>query len=251
MMQRISVRRMRTIIPAALVSVLFATMHSYEKKQETNETVVEGKYNVVYQQSTPEIYNTWAKDPEGTYDDVIPAVAATSVAAVLAERLLDATKEYIVLDAGCGTGKLMEACRDVLQGKVNLTVDGLDYSPGMLEVARRKGLYRRLMQGDLKKPLSQLPDGEYGAVMSSGTFLQGHVGPEAIPELCRVLSKGGVMVFSVRPAFFEQTRDQWMTALQSNAMHDIAVKMMPYAPGRDGAGPMMAPIVSCRKKERD
>ena len=40
-------------------------------------------------------------------------------------------------------------------------------------------------------------DGMYAGVVSSGTFLQGHLGPEALPELCRVIRPGGFMVFTV------------------------------------------------------
>jgi hypothetical protein len=49
-------------------------------------------------------------------------------------------------------------------------------------------------------------DAMYDGVVSSGTFLQGHVGPEALPELCRVLRPGGFMVFSMRPNYFDATK---------------------------------------------
>lgn len=211
----------------------------------STETLLGGnKYNVVYEQSTPEIYDEWAKDG---YDAAIAQNPATgSVAAVLV-RLVSGTG-LVALDAGCGTGLVVEACRAALGNEISLTCDGIDYSAGMLEVAAKKGQYRKLFQADLTKPLEELADASYQCVLSSGTFLQGHIGPEALPELCRVLCTGGFMVFSVRPTFFEEKRDDFLSTLELNGMRDIVVDMLPYAKGKgDGDEPMLAPIVSCTK----
>ena len=45
--------------------------------------------------------------------------------------------------------------------------------------------------------------------LCSGVFLQGHVGPEA---------NGGLLCFTVRPTFFQETKDTWLhvTALDEN-----------------------------------
>ena len=202
------------------------------------------KYNAVYEKSTPELYDEWAKDG---YEETVGAVsvAVRSVASVLARRLVRGGQQQTVLDAGCGTGSVVDACRDVLENRP-MSFDGLDFSAGMLEVAKKKATYRKLMQADLTKPLDSLEDGTYTAVVSSGTFLQGHVGPEALPELCRVLAPGGVMAFSVRPTFFEETRMQWLSTLEANGMQDVSIDMLPYSRGPDGTT-MLAPVVSCRK----
>lgn len=213
----------------------------------SNETLHGGsKYNVVYEQSSAEIYDEWARDG---YDETVGAnsVAVLSVASVL-KRLVDGKSSCHVLDAGCGTGRVAEACREAVGDGIALTFDGLDYSPGMLEVAEKKGMYQRLMQADLTRAL-ELEDGAYGAVVCCGTFLQGHVGPEALPELCRVLSTGGVMAFSVRPTFFEAHKDKWLSTLELHGMCDVTVAMLPYSAGAadKGSSPMLAPFVSCRK----
>jgi hypothetical protein len=51
------------------------------------------------------------------------------------------------------------------------------------------------------------------------------------------------MVFTVRPTFFEATRDQWVTTLQNHGMGDVTVTYKPYT--SDG---LEAPIVSCFKR---
>ncbi|MEM1313388.1 MAG: methyltransferase, partial [Pseudomonadota bacterium] len=48
-----------------------------------------------------------------------------------------------------------------------------------------------------------LPDGAYAGLTSAGTFTHGHVGPEALPELMRVLRPGAVCAVTGRPDFFE------------------------------------------------
>ena len=50
--------------------------------------------------------------------------------------------------------------------------------------------------GDLTKGLPIL-DNTYNGIVSSGTFTHGHVGPEALFEITRILSKGGLAVLSV------------------------------------------------------
>jgi predicted TPR repeat methyltransferase len=94
-----------------------------------------------------------------------------------------------VLDVGCGSG----AVGIELTG---MRIDGLDLSPEMLSVAVEKGVYTRLVEGDL---LSRLPleDAGYRGVVSAGTFTHGHVGPEALDELIRVAAAGAVFCLAV------------------------------------------------------
>ena len=42
-----------------------------------------------------------------------------------------------------------------------------------------------------------IKDNSYNGIVSSGTFTHGHVGPEVLFEIKRILSKGGVAVLSV------------------------------------------------------
>jgi SAM-dependent methyltransferase len=72
-----------------------------------------------------------------------------------------------------------------------LTVDALDITPQMLDIARPKGLYRHLMVDDLTRTLD-IPDASYDAIISCGTFTHGHVGPECLPELLRITRPGAV-----------------------------------------------------------
>jgi predicted TPR repeat methyltransferase len=97
------------------------------------------------------------------------------------------------LDAGAGTGLVAQA---ILAGGAE-TIDAFDLSPEMLDVARAKGLYRTLTEGDLTQTLP-FATGTYGAVVSAGTFTHGHVGPEALDELVRVAAEGALFVLSIK-----------------------------------------------------
>jgi predicted TPR repeat methyltransferase len=217
------------------------------------------KYQSVYDQSTPEIYDSWASDG---YDENVAqfSLAVESLRQCFVKYVgVDASDTRTVLDAGCGTGRVAEVI--LRNGKAEQFVfDGVDFSTGMLEVAKKKGSYRHLKEADLKKPLSMLEDSAYDAIVSSGVFLQGHCGPECLPNLARVLKPGGHMLFTVRPTFYEETKDEWLKTFTESKMSVLNVEWLPYArdkhnvpsSGDDGADavaePFLAPIVIAVKQ---
>ena len=109
------------------------------------------KYNTVYDQSTPEIYDQWAADG---YDET---VASNSIAVhnlvkaylslVASTTVQNTSKALRILDAGCGTGRVAEVLREQAPAS-NISIgqiDGIDYSQGMMDVARsKKELYTLL-----------------------------------------------------------------------------------------------------------
>lgn len=145
-------------------------------------------------QDSKELYADWA----GTYDDAF----ASAVDYIFPQQVSDVFYELNgkgpVLDAGAGTGLVAEALRK--GGDVE--VDALDISPQMLKVARGKGLYRKLKEGDLTQPLPYA-DECYNAVVSAGTFTHGHVGPEALDELLRVAAPEALFVLTIKSELFE------------------------------------------------
>lgn len=109
-----------------------------------------------------------------------------------------------VLDAGCGTGMVAEC----LIPSTELTdqtfvVDGVDLTPGMLDVAREKDLYRKLSTADLNEPLL-IVDGTYDIVTCVGTLTKGHVGPQVLREFVRVVRPhGGIVIVTVHSEIWE------------------------------------------------
>ena len=111
-----------------------------------------------------------------------------------------ASNDLAVLDAGCGTGLVGVLLREA--GISTLT--GIDYSPGMLAEAERKGVYDALHTIDMNNPLT-LPSDSFDAVTCIGTFTSTHVKPQAVTELARVTRSGGVLVFTVRDDYWQST----------------------------------------------
>lgn len=209
------------------------------------ETYADAKYNVVYTESTPEIYDQWAKDNYDAHAAEFMRGALLSVPQQCQRHLRRRRGIVKAMDAGCGTGNVAEVANEELtKAKLGFRYEwwGLDFSQGMLDVAAKKNIYKDLIQGDLKKKLTMYEDEQFDLITSAGTFLQGHVGSEAVAELCRITKPNGLMVFTVRPQLWEETKDEWLRELTKGGMTVLSVEHLPYAEG------MTAPVVSCVKQ---
>ena len=98
-----------------------------------------------------------------------------------------------ILDAGCGGGIQAEPLAWLGYGPII----GIDLSDGMLEVARRKGIYAELRQMTLGEHLD-FPDNHFGATLSCGCITPKHAPANSFDELIRVTQAGGYIVFSLR-----------------------------------------------------
>ena len=137
-----------------------------------------------------ERYDAWAEDYE---QDVCSfGYKSPDVITDLIERYVE-KQDGPILDAGAGTGILGEKL--TLHGYDNLT--GIDLSPAMLDVARKKGIYKSLQQMVLGEHL-KFSDNYFSAVVSMGVFTENHAPPESFDELIRITKPGGHIVFSVR-----------------------------------------------------
>lgn len=134
------------------------------------------------------LYGKWAESYDSEFGSAWGYIAPREIARIYRE---ESKGNEPVLDIGAGTGLVAEH----LNG---MTVDAIDITPEMLEVAARKGLYRNRIAGDLLQPLD-LPTNGYGGVISCGTFTHGHVGPSCLPELLRVTWPGALFVCGTIP----------------------------------------------------
>ena len=152
-------------------------------------------YDLETGEQTLDHYQRWA----GTYDQEVgvdngyaqPARCAAALAGV-------ADPCSHVLDVGCGTGLSGVALRDA--GFTRL--DGCDFSPPMLERAAETGVYRQLFEADLNAGLDI--DGDaYDHAVAVGVFSFGHIRPDALREVLRVVRAGGAVVVGVNDHFWE------------------------------------------------
>tara|TARA_Y100000746_G_scaffold107154_1_gene91634 strand:- start:360 stop:995 length:636 start_codon:yes stop_codon:yes gene_type:complete len=104
-----------------------------------------------------------------------------------------------ILDVGAGTGLVAEC----LCMKNKREIDAIDISPEMLDLAKTKNFYSKLIEADLTKNLD-IDNDVYGGIVSAGTFTHGHVGPDSLDELLRVTKPNGLFVITIHSKLFKK-----------------------------------------------
>ena len=95
--------------------------------------------------------------------------------------------EIKIIDAGAGTG--LTAVEVSKLGYTNL--HALDISQGMLNEAKKKNLYKKLICAPLNdQPIPEIETGEFDALICTGTLVKGHAGPSALVEMLRMVRPG-------------------------------------------------------------
>jgi ubiquinone/menaquinone biosynthesis C-methylase UbiE len=140
-------------------------------------------------------------------------------------------KDAAILDAGVGTGAIGSVLN--LMGYNNLT--GIDLSDGMLAKAAARKCYADLRKAVLGETLDFV-DSSFDAVISSGTFTEGHAPAEAFDELVRLIEKNGVLIFTISSAVWEEKgfRAKLEGFVEARVLRRIEVtplyQPMPYSP---------------------
>ena len=162
---------------------------------------LDGAYGLRTPEDSVRYYRDWASAYDREFAEAHGYAAPARIAAAfVAERQQG---DAPILDIGAGTGLLAD--RLAVEFGAEVAIDGIDISAEMLAVARDKGFYRRLIEADLTRPLD-IPDESYGALLSSGTFTHGHVGPGVLPELLRIARPGALCVFGIKREAYDDER---------------------------------------------
>ena len=138
--------------------------------------MLEKIYKAKNNKEVQSVYKEWAGDYDTDTIENLGYVAHVITADALDNAL--ESRDVRILDAGCGTGLVGEQ----LVKKQYRNLDALDFSEEMLNISKRKNIYRRLFQADMNRPLDIETDC-YDAVVCSGSFSYGHVEPKALNEL--------------------------------------------------------------------
>lgn len=188
---------------------------------------VEAAYNLEDEASMVEFYHKWAQDYDHQMVDELGYTSPTTIAEQLSEHLTDTNAA--VFDVGCGTGLTCVYLAE--KGYSNL--DGIDLSPDMVRVAGQRGIYRELLVGDINQALER-EDASYDGVISSGTFTHGHVGPEPLDEIFRILKPGGILACTVHDELWEPMgfREKLETLVDRSIASRLSQQMGSYY--RDG-----------------
>ena len=140
-------------------------------------------------------YNSWAASYDA--DMLLTGYLHYAVLAGLVCRHVP-RKDATILDAGVGTGALGSLLN--LLGYNNLT--GIDMSKGMLAKAAERKCYADLQQAVLGEKLDFV-DQSFDAIISTGTFTEGHAPASAFDELVRLLEPGGMLLFTISALVWE------------------------------------------------
>jgi len=197
--------------------------------------LLERAYALDSDEKSRALYRDWAE----TYDDTmlqgLQYLSPQTVARLLADHLADRQAE--VLDIGCGTGLLGQG----LAGHGFTTIDGLDVSPEMVQVAQRRGVYRNFIVADLNQPPA-IADARYGGMSCCGTFTHGHVGAGCLDELFRVLRPGAPFAFTVK---LEVLESLGFRARLAELVQQGRIRQVPFAHDRHYATSQQPDGVFC------
>ena len=160
-------------------------------------------YSVQTPEDNKRLYAKWAATYDSSFVDAKQYRYPKAISEVFDQVVTDSV--HRVLDIGTGTG-LTGMYLSRLRPEVEL--DGMDISPEMLGQAQLKQrnnsspVYRKLYERDLTRDVAN-ENAPYEALISSGTFTHGHLGPECLRNLLPLLANNGWLVVGVNNEHFE------------------------------------------------
>lgn len=136
-------------------------------------------------------FDRFAESFESVLNERLDYKAPQLCAALLAEHLPAPQQQFVVLDAGCGTG----LCGPLIAPWAK-TLAGVDLSRGMLDQAQTKGVYSDLYKAELSEFL-RLSTGHWDVIVSADTLCYfGEMQP-LMHAAAGALSEAGTLIFTV------------------------------------------------------
>lgn len=112
--------------------------------------------------------------------------------ALVAQHATPPAGKWNVLDLGCGTGLVGAAMAPFAR-----QLAGVDLSARMLEKARARNIYQRLVRSDLLEMLREEPDADYDVILAADVFIYIGKLDEIVGEIKRLLRPNGMFAFSI------------------------------------------------------
>lgn len=168
-------------------------------------------------------YDATASRYDAVLLDEIGYVAPEQSAALFARTAED--RQMRILDIACGTGLV----GDALAKRGYSQLDGVDFSAEMLEQAKHKSIYRRLLQVDLNAPIP-IRDNAYDAALCVGSLSDAHVQRHAVAEMCRVIRPGGILLLTLNQHAIEEQHfgETFQALIADGVMTEVAAHRAAY-----------------------
>ena len=163
----------------------------------SSQNRVQWVYSSRDNQELEERYDQWSKDYDRDLSTEFEYRSPRRAAEILAAHV---PRDARILDAGAGTGLVGE----ILASMGYRRMVAMDLSQGMLEEARKKGVYEDFHQMVMGETLDY-ETGSFDAVITVGVLTVGHAPASSLDELVRVTRPNGHIVFSLRPDVHENS----------------------------------------------
>ena len=161
-----------------------------DKKKDHALELLKGAYALDTPDDNRVYYKGFAPYYDSVFVETLGYVYPKAVAEILTAKF---QIEGVICDIGCGTGLVAEEIKKINESAL---VDGVDISKEMIEISRKKNLYRNLYEIDLKGSLINLPK-NYAAIVSAGTFTHGHLGSNVMEKLVKHLKSETCVVVGI------------------------------------------------------
>ena len=160
-------------------------------------------YSVKTPEDNKRLYAKWAATYDSSFVDAKQYRYPKAISEVFDQVVTDSLSRVLDIGTGTGlTGMYLSRLRP------DVVLDGMDISPEMLGQAKLKtrtdnsAVYRELYERDLTRAVPN-ENAPYEALISSGTFTHGHLGPECLRNLLPLLANNGWLVVGVNNEHFE------------------------------------------------
>jgi len=182
-------------------------------KKDLDETL--DIYKITKSEELLKYYQNWTKKNKYNQDMVDWNYTAPKET-VLVLKKYALNNKCKILDSGCGTGLVGIELKK--NGYSN--IEGIDFSQSMLDLIP-KGIYKKIKKVDLNKPLN-FKANIYDVVICVGAFTYGHVKPQALNKLIKIIKNGGLICFTINEGIYEKYGfDNKIKELSNNKLWNI------------------------------
>ena len=170
----------------------------------------------------------------GTYDETFDEwgyVGPQTAAAILRNYVPLGSR---ILDAACGSGLTGSALKNLGYEHI----EGIDIAAELLVLAEQTGTYDRVQRVDMQVFPLPFEDGEFDAVNFIGALTYFET-DQILRELCRIVRRGGHVVFSQRDDIMRDQRyGERLEAMEGDGRwkRSFGTEPMPYLPDHPDYG---------------